>query len=151
MHGACNVEDIDLEFRPIMRWIIAALYIAAGIAHLTIPDKLLAITPSWVPLAPEIIFVTGLFEIGAAVALVAGPGRYGAGIALAVYALCVWPANFKHAFDGVMLPHIPNSWLYHGPRLALQPVLMWWSLYCADVIDWPLRRGERGRNAPRRF
>jgi uncharacterized membrane protein len=128
-----------LHIRAIMRWIIAAVYVAAGVAHLAVPDKLLAITPSWVPLAPQVIFVTGLFEICASVALLAGPGRYASGIALAIYALCVWPANLKHAIDGVALPYIPNSWLYHGPRLALQPVIIWWSLYCADVIDWPWR------------
>ncbi|MGJ4949905.1 DoxX family protein [Bradyrhizobium sp. HKCCYLS20291] len=123
-----------------MRWIIAIFYLAAGIAHLAAPEQLLAITPSWVPWAREVIFVTGLFEIGASVALLVPPTRALAGIALAIYALCVWPANFKHAFDGVVLPHIPDSWLYHGPRLALQPVIIWWSLYCADVIDWPWRR-----------
>ena len=33
--------------------------------------------------------------------------------------------------DGIDLPYIANSWLYHGPRLALQPVIVWWALYCA--------------------
>ena len=45
-----------------MRWVFAAFYVAAGIAHLRAPDKLLAITPSWVPFAPQVIFLTGLFE-----------------------------------------------------------------------------------------
>jgi hypothetical protein len=38
--------------RAAMRWIIAAFYTAAGAAHLTVPEKLLLITPSWVPFAP---------------------------------------------------------------------------------------------------
>jgi hypothetical protein len=63
-----------------------------------------------------------------------------AGIALAAYAVCVWPANFKHAIDGVDLPYIASSWLYHGPRLAFQPVLVWWALYASEAIDWPWRR-----------
>jgi uncharacterized membrane protein len=138
-----------LHSRAIMRWIIAAVYVSAGVAHLAVPDKLLAITPSWVPLAPTVIFMTGLFEIGASVALLAGTARYASGIALAVYALCVWPANIKHAVDGVALPYIPNNWLYHGPRLALQPVIMWWSLYCADVIDWPWRASAQRKAGSR--
>jgi uncharacterized membrane protein len=136
-----------LDSRAIMRWIIAILYLTAGVAHLAVPDKLLAITPSWVPLAPQVIFMTGVFEICASVALLAGPGRHAAGIALAVYALCVWPANFKHAVDGVVLPYVPDSWLYHGPRLALQPVIMWWSLYGAGVIDWPWRASAQRNGA----
>ena len=125
------------RLRILMRWMMAALYVAAGIAHLVAPDKLLAITPSWVPFAPQLIFVTGLFELAGAAALVTTPLRRWAGFALAAYAICVWPANFKHAIDGIDLPHIANSWLYHGPRLAFQPVLVWWALFCAGIIDWP--------------
>ena len=89
------------------------------------------------PLAPQVIFLTGIFEILGSVALVTRPLRWWAGIAFAAYAICVWPANFKHAIDGIDLPYISSSWLYHGPRLAFQPVLVWWALYCSKVIDWP--------------
>lgn len=134
--------DIFSRRRAVMRWILAAFFMAAGIAHLMAPDALLSITPSWVPFAPQVIAVTGLCEIAGSFALVTGYFRYSAGIALAIYALCVWPANFKHAIDGIAIPHIANSWLYHGPRLAFQPVIMWWALYCAEVIDWPWRRNN---------
>jgi uncharacterized membrane protein len=126
--------------RLLMRWVLAALYVAAGIAHLAAPEQLMAITPSWVPLAPQVIFITGLFELVASGALVTRPWRRFAGITMAVYALCVWPANFKHAFEGIDLHYVSSSWLYHGPRLALQPVIIWWALYCAGVTDWPWRR-----------
>jgi uncharacterized membrane protein len=134
------VPDRSATRRAAMRWILAAFYSAAGIAHLLVPDKLLAITPSWVPLAPQVIFVTGLCELAGAVALVTRPLRRWAGVALAAYAICVWPANFKHALEGIDLPYVANSWLYHGPRLAFQPVLVWWALYGAGVIDWPWRQ-----------
>lgn len=127
----------DNNARAIMRWIMAVFYTLAGIAHLAVPDKLLSITPSWVPFAPQVIFLTGMFELVASCALVTKPFRWWAGIAMAVYALCVWPANFKHAIDGIALPFVTNSWYYHAPRLALQPVIIWWALYCAGVIDWP--------------
>ena len=139
MSSAASTDRSD-NARAIMRWILAALFAAAGVAHLAAPDKLLAITPSWVPFAPQVIFVTGLCEVAGAVALVTRPLRKPAGIALAAYALCVWPANFKHAIDQIDLPHISNSWFYPGPRLALQPVIIWWALYCSEVIDWPWRR-----------
>jgi uncharacterized membrane protein len=133
-------SDSSATIRAAMRWVLAAFYAAAGMAHLWAPDQLLAITPSWVPFAREVIFITGLCELAGAVALVTKPLRHWAGLALAVYAICVWPANFKHAIDGVDLPFVANSWLYHGPRLLFQPVLVWWALYCADFIDWPWRR-----------
>ncbi len=139
--------DRSATSRAVMRWVLAAFYVAAGIAHLMAPEALLSITPSWVPFAPQVIFVTGLCELAGALALVTKPLRWWAGVALAAYALCVWPANFKHAIDGIDLPHISSSWLYHGPRLAFQPVLIWWALYAAGVIDWPWRR-DRG-DSPR--
>jgi uncharacterized membrane protein len=123
--------------RAVMRWVMAAFYAAAGIAHLVAPDQLLAITPSWVPFAPQVVFATGLCELAGAVALVTRPMRRWAGFALAAYAICVWPANFKHAIDGIDLQYIASSWLYHGPRLAFQPVLVWWALFSAGIIDWP--------------
>jgi uncharacterized membrane protein len=131
--------DRSTTAHAVMRWVLAAFYAAAGIAHLRVPEALLAITPSWVPFAPQVIFITGLCELAGALALVTKPLRWWAGVALAAYALCVWPANFKHAIDGIDLPHISSSWLYHAPRLAFQPVLIWWALYAAEVIDWPWR------------
>lgn len=126
--------------RAIMRWVLAALFVAAGIAHLAASDVLLSITPDWVPFKPQVIFVTGLCEFAGAAALVTRPLRQWAGIALALYALCVWPANIKQALDHIVIPHIPDSWWYHGPRLVFQPVLIWWALFCAGVTDWPWRR-----------
>lgn len=123
-----------------MRFIIAFFYAGAGIAHLAVPEKLLLITPAWVPFPLQLIMLTGIFELAACVALITRtPLRWWAGVTMALYALCVWPANFKHATDGIEIPYIGNSWWYHGPRLAFQPVIIWWALYCAGVIDWPWR------------
>jgi uncharacterized membrane protein len=125
--------------RAIMRWVLAAFYVAAGIAHLWVPEKLLLITPAWVPYPTQLIVLTGPFELAASTALVTKPLRWWAGVAMALYALCVWPANFKHALDGIEMPLIGSSWWYHGPRLAFQPVIIWWALFSAGVIDWPYR------------
>jgi uncharacterized membrane protein len=79
-----------------MRWILAAFYGAAGIAHLLVPEKLLAMTPSWVLFAPQIISITGPCELaGADCACDDAAAQVRAGFALAAYAICVWPANFK--------------------------------------------------------
>jgi uncharacterized membrane protein len=130
------------RLRSTMRLIMAVFFCAAGVAHLHAPDQLLAITPAWVPFAPQVIFLTGLFEFAASVALVTRPLRRWAGIALAIYTVCVWPANIKHAVEGIDIAAIPSSWWYHGPRLLMQPVICWWALYCAGVIDWPWRRDD---------
>ncbi|MDI1263941.1 MAG: DoxX family protein, partial [bacterium] len=65
-----NSEPGNDTARAAMRWILAAFYAAAGAAHLWAPDKLLAITPSWVPFPSQVISVTGICEILGAAALV---------------------------------------------------------------------------------
>ena len=129
--------------RAVMRGLMAAFYLAAGVGHLVSPEAFLPIVPDFVPIPREIILVTGLCEIAGAAALMTARLRRLAGVMLALYALGVWPANIKHAVEHVVLPPIPDSWWYHGPRLALQPVLIWWALFCAGVIDWPWRRPAR--------
>lgn len=130
----------DDTIRAIMRWIIAAFYIWAGYAHLRLPDVLMMLMPDFVPFPREVIFVTGWLEFVMAAALVTKPFRRWAGIAMAVYAICVWPANIKHFWYHIDIPYISSSLLYHAIRLPLQPVIAWWALYCAGVIDWPFRR-----------
>ncbi len=140
MEDGAVVAETGAVQRAVMRWILAAFFTAAGVAHLAVPDKLLAMTPGWVPFAPEVILLTSLFEFAAALALLTRPLRWWAGVALALYSLCVWPANIHHALGDIDIPGLPSSWWYHGPRLAAQPLIIWASLYAAEVIDWPFRR-----------
>jgi uncharacterized membrane protein len=125
-----------------MRCAMAIFYAAAGVLHLAKPDAFLPIVPDWVPAAREVILATGACELAGAAALMTTRLRKAAGIMLALYAVCVFPANLKHAFYDVQVPSLPTSWWYHGPRLALQPVLVWWALFCGGVIDWPAKRAE---------
>ena len=122
-----------------MRSVMAVFYMSAGILHVARPEKFLPIVPAWVPLPRETVLLTGVCEIVGSVALLVGPTMSAAGVMLALYAVCVYPANVKHAVEGIHLPPVPDSWWYHGPRLAFQPVLVWWALFCAGVIDWPFR------------
>ena len=66
---------------------------------------------------------------------------------LALYAACVYPANVYQALWHKHVPPIPDSWWYHAPRLAFQPVLIWWALFVGGVIDWPWRRTPTQRSS----
>jgi uncharacterized membrane protein len=79
-------------------------------------------------------------EIAGAVALFTHRFRAAAGVMLALYAVCVYPANIKHAVEGIAMNGAALSWWYHGPRLAFQPVFVWWALYAGGVIDWPFAK-----------
>jgi uncharacterized membrane protein len=139
MRGHDVADRGHAALRRVMRWVMAVFYLSAGILHLARPEKFLPIVPGRVPFPRETILLTGVCEIAGSVALLIGPTMSAAGIMLALYAVCVYPANVKHAVEGIYLPPVPDSWWYHGPRLAFQPVLVWWALFCAGVIDWPVR------------
>ena len=122
------------------RGALALAYGVAGLAHLTRPAGFVAITPDWVPAPETVVALTGAAELAGAAGLMIPPLRKAAGVGLALYALCVWPANFNHALHDIPLGGAHLSWWYHGPRLALQPVLIWWALWASGVTGWPLRK-----------
>jgi uncharacterized membrane protein len=121
----------------VMRFVMAAFYFAAGCLHIASPEKFLPIVPVWVPHPELVVIATGLCEIAGAVALLTLRLRKLAGVMLALYAVCVYPANIKHALEHIDLPGLPSSWWYHAPRLAAQPLLVWWALWCSGVTAWP--------------
>ncbi|MDO9417767.1 DoxX family protein [Pararhizobium sp.] len=123
---------------------LAAFYLIAGMLHLAKPDTFLLITPAWVPWPQQVVQLTGICEIAGAVGLMTPGLRKAAGLGLALYAVCVFPANIKHAIDGLPAGHAQLGWWYHAPRLALQPVIVWWALYASGITGWPFRtRPER--------
>lgn len=128
-----------------LRWVLAIFYLLAGVAHLRSPEGFLAITPLWVPFPAEVVAFTGITEIAGAIGLLVprtmiGWARPAAGIGLALYALCVWPANFNHALNNISVGGQTASWWYHGPRLIAQPLIIWLALWLGEVTNWPFRR-----------
>ena len=123
--------------QAMMRWVMAAFYAVAGLVHLAAPNAFLPIVPGWVPSPREVVLATGACEIAGAIGLLTPQFRVWAGIALATYAVCVFPANIKHAVEGITVAGLPSSWWYHAPRLAAQPVLVWWALWCSGAVRWP--------------
>lgn len=122
------------------RFGLSAAFLAAGLFHLLTPRPFLTITPDWVPYPAQVIRLTGWCEIAGAAALLTHRLRRAAGLALALYAVCVFPANIKHATMQLPPGNLRLGWWYHAPRLALQPVIVWWALFAGGWIDWPWRR-----------
>lgn len=141
MVANCNLlrDNRDMA-RKFLRILLAIFYFGAGILHLKSPEGFLQITPNWVPFAPEVVAFTGIAEIAGAIGLFIPQVRRAAGIGLALYALCVWPANFNHALEDIAIGGRDLGWWYHGPRLVFQPVLIWLALWVGNVINWPFRK-----------
>lgn len=123
--------------RTIARVTLALFFGSAGIVHLVSPDAFLPIMPEIVPWPRAVIIVTGLCEIAGAIGLFHPGSCRWAGLGLALYAACVWPANFKHAFEGIAVAGLPTEWWYHGPRLLAQPLIMACALWVSGWLGKP--------------
>lgn len=123
--------------RPIFRFVLAVFYAFAGVMHLVAPQPFVSITPDFVPFPKEVVIATGIAEIAGAIAL-AQPWSNGlrrlAGIALALYALCVWPANIDHFAMDMAREDGGLGLAYHIPRMIAQPLIIWWALWAGEVL-----------------
>lgn len=114
--------------RTALRWLLAAFYLAAGVIHLVTPAPFLTIMPGWVPAPEAVVLLTGVAEILGAIGLVqpfSPPLRRAAGWGLALYALCVWPANINHFIIDMAKADGGLGLAYHVPRMFAQPVIIW--------------------------
>lgn len=111
--------------------------------HLTRPEPFLGIMPEAVPWPEHVVFWTGVAELAGAAGLVqpwSAVVRRWAGIGLALYALCVWPANINHFALDMAKADGGLGLAYHVPRMMAQPLVIWLALWAGGATDWPLRR-----------
>lgn len=132
-----------LAARTVLRRLLGAGHLAAGYFHLARPQSFLVIMPEWVPFPREVVLWTGVAEALGTLALLQPWSerlRRAGAIGLALYAMCVFPANINHfALD---MARADGGWglAYHLPRMALQPVLVWLALWTGGVTNWPFAR-----------
>ena len=119
--------------RRLGRWLLILLYALAGVGHLYFAEAVTRIVPRWVPEPRVVVIATGVCELVGAVALLTVRWRRAAGWALALYALCVWPAIVQHAVQDLSSGSGLPFW-YHAPRLALQPLIIWWALWASGAV-----------------
>ncbi len=124
-----------------LRWLLAVFYFVAGVIHLAKPAPFLTIMPGWVPAPYAVVLLTGVAEILGAIGLVqwfSPPLRRAAGWGLALYALCVWPANINHLLLDMARPGGGLGLAYHVPRMFAQPAVIWLALWVGECL--PLRK-----------
>jgi uncharacterized membrane protein len=118
--------------RAALRWVMAVFYGAAGVLHLVRPAPFLSIMPLWVPAPEAVVAITGVAEIAGAIGLIqpfSAALRRWAGVGLALYALCVWPANINHFMMDMARADGGLGLAYHVPRMIAQPVIIWLAIW----------------------
>ena len=104
-------------------WVVIALFTASGVLHLANPSAFLWLMPEWTPFVIELIVISGVAELVAALGLILK--QRWAPIFTALVLLAVWPANWWFAFDVL---GDGDFWLAVAAwaRLPLQiPLVIW--------------------------
>ena len=99
------------------------MFSVSGVAHLVNPESFLWLMPPFLPVPIELIVVSGVAELAAALAIVLRSKLaplLGVGVLLAV-----WPANWWFAIDA--LSSDPDLALFAWLRVPLQLPLIWWA------------------------
>ena len=105
-------------------YLMAALYIYAGINHFRKPRFYLKAMPTYIPNQKLMVDLSGIFEIVLGIALLFPPTRSYAAWGIILLLIAVFPSNIYMLTSG-KFHKIPKWFLW--ARLPLQGVLIWWA------------------------
>lgn len=115
--------------KTIALFVLAAIFVTAGIFHFLKPEPFERIVPPFLPFPRALVYISGVAEIAGGLALLVPQLRFAAGIWLILLLIAVFPANLHMA----LAPEraglgIAPIWLWL--RLPGQLVLIaavWWA------------------------
>lgn len=109
---------------PISLWIMAILYIIAGVNHFLMPRFYEKIIPPFLPNKKLINWVSGVAEITLGILLLTPTYTSLAAWGVILLLIAVYPANIYHFMKGWRKTKM--VWVL-ALRLPLQFVLIWWA------------------------
>ncbi len=108
-------------------WVMAGLYVLAGINHFVRPGMYVSIVPRFLPESSyrPIVYVSGVCESVLGLLLIPAVTRPMAAWLIIGLLIVIFPANIQMTIDFTRR-HNPYTWLT-WLRLPLQLVLIWWA------------------------
>lgn len=110
--------------------IAAILFIAAGSLHFIKPAPYLRIMPPYIPWHVFMVQASGVLEILGGLGLLAAKTRRAAAWGLAALLIAIFPANIYMATNPLEAGAASIPPVIRWGRLPLQPLLIWWVLWC---------------------
>lgn len=108
---------------PWSLYLLAVLFVGAGLLHFLRPETYLRIVPPALPAPRLLVLLSGAAEVAGGLGLLLPATRRWAAWGLVALLLAVFPANVYMLQLRAQL-HLP-AWALWA-RLPLQPLLMWW-------------------------
>jgi len=110
--------------------IAAIFFIAAGSLHFIKPAPYLRIMPPYIPWHVFMVQASGVLEILGGLGLLAAKTRRAAAWGLAALLIAIFPANIYMATNPLEAGAASIAPVIRWGRLPLQPLLIWWVLWC---------------------
>jgi uncharacterized membrane protein len=110
-----------------MKWLLGALFVAAGVNHFVNPHFYLRIMPPYLPWHRELVLASGAFEVLGGVGLLIPRLQAAAAWGLVALLVAVFPANVHMALHPGDYPRFPPALLW--ARLPLQAVFIAWAYW----------------------
>ena len=117
-----------------MRLALALALLFAGTDHWLTPERYLPMMPGYLPWHLPLVLFTGACEIAGALGLLFPSTRRLAAALLALYFVCVFPANVHNALNGLTVEGLPQAQWYYWLRLPFQPLIILWTLYAGGLL-----------------
>ena len=124
--------------KTISQWLLAILMVFAGVMHFSSPKFFLKIMPPYLPLHLELVYLSGVFEIGLGICLLIPLFSRFAAWGIIALLIAVFPANIYLYQHQEIVPASPTV---HLLRLIFQGVLIW-------MAFWHTRKSESPSGSP---
>jgi uncharacterized membrane protein len=108
----------------------ATCYVLAGVMHFVKTEAYLRIMPPYVPWHLAMVQISGVCEIAGGIGLLIPQLRTAATWGLIAVLISVFPANVYMATNPMGAGAASISPIFLLGRLLLQPLLVWWLLWC---------------------
>lgn len=105
---------------------VMLVFAFTGIGHFIKTSAMTGMLPAWVPMRVPLIYVTGVFEVLAAVAILVPSMARDTGIALCIFLVLILPSNVYAAFQRVEFGGHGAGPVYLLVRVPLQLFLIGW-------------------------
>jgi uncharacterized membrane protein len=115
------------QLKQITLYLMAVLYVAAGVMHFRNPGFYLQIMPPYLPWHLGLVYLSGVAEIVLGIGLVIPSLTRLAAWGVIALLLAVYPANIHMWWNDVQVDGQPSPAWFHLFRLPMQFVLMLWA------------------------
>ena len=115
----------ESRFKKLTRYLLAILFVVAGVNHFLHTDFYVSIMPPYLPWHLELVYISGVAEMSLGLLLLLRRWSVHAAWGLIALLIAVFPANIHMALHPELYPTLSTLGLWL--RLPLQGVLMWWA------------------------